>query len=239
MVLHVIEYRIDRPSMRDLAFGSATERAPWPSLVAACAARTMLPASAAHVLAFRLEADGADHADEYFLTSTVALYFKADGAYHVAFYDTQRNDGMDNILIRHARAGCNAHRKRGAWRASMRDLTQMIKDAEQRDRIITPGNRKLPINGTYGRDASTTSILGDKTLAHDVDAWLRREGNTTGYNWLLENRELTGLRVNDRYAEVQRVSVGGSGVADEFHLAADDMCSNDGRVRGVRKIING
>src|ERR1019366_1902152 len=165
MVLHVIEpqYRIDHPTMRDVVFANATDDKSWPAAVQDCAGRSMIPASAGQLWAFRLEANGIDHANRYFMSSTAAIYFVADGKPHVAFYDTQRADGTDTLLIAQAQEGYNAHQTHGRWLIDMKDttLTAMLQDAEHRNRIVTPGSRKVPLNGAYANDASTTAILGE------------------------------------------------------------------------------
>jgi hypothetical protein len=237
MVLHTTEpqYRIDRATMRGLVFAPATERLSWPGAVTQCADRAMTPAGAGQLWAFRLEAESADHANEYFMSSTAAIYFVAGGKPRVAFYDTQQPDGNDNLLISRAQEAYDAHRNHSRWLVDMNDktLTMMLKDAEQRDRIITPDTRNLLLNGTYASDASTTAVLGDQQLATDVQTWLARKGYTTGYNWLLSEQELDKLGVNDQRAELRRVGVGGYGNV-MYYLLANVQCNFFGRARGVR-----
>ena len=118
-------------------------------------------------------------------------------------------------------------------------LTSMLKGAEQRDRIITPNTCKLPLDGTYANDASTTAILGEKQLANDVHAWLHIRGYTTGYNWLLSEQDLDKLSVNDQFAELRRVGVGGVVINNMNDLGAGDRCGGSGWARGVRENSTG
>jgi len=242
MVLHTIEpqYRIDRTSLRDLVFAPATQRITWPQAVTECGTQNMQPAGAGQLWGFRLEADGADHANEYFQSSTAAIYFIADGRPQVAFYDTQGN-GSDNPLIANAQTGYDAHRTQGKWHMPMKDarLRNMLKTAERNNRVITPGSRTLALSGQYANDPSTIAILGDKTLAADAQTWLRTRQYTTGYNWLLSADDLHNLGVNERVAELRRVGVGGGDYGDIYYLVADGRCVSVGRARGVRKNSTG
>jgi hypothetical protein len=243
-MLHSIEpqYRIDRPTLQDIVYAPATGRISWPAAVEQCKRRNMLPASAGQVWAFRLEADGTDHANEYFACSTAAIYFFADGKPAVAFYDTQRPDGSDNLLITNAQEGYNTHREHRKWLIPLQEktLTAMLKTAEQQDRIITPGHRELSLDGAYATDASTTAILGDRLLAGNVQTWLRAKGYATGYHWLLNANDMSTLGVNHEYAELRRVGVGGvSDFVNVNNLYAYDRCNYTGRARGVRKLFTG
>jgi hypothetical protein len=222
--------------MRDRVFGKTTGFfTGWPSAVQRCLAQGSVPASAAEIWAFRLEADGANHANGYFATSTAAIYFIADGKPSVAFYDTQRNDGLDNLLITRAQEGYDAHRASGKWLVPLQDdtLKGMIKDAEQRNRIISPGARTLSLGEAYATDDSTRAILCDNTLAADVEDWLGRKGYSHGHHWLLSAQQMSQLGVNHEYAELRRVGVGGGDVYGSNDLGAGGLCNGNGRARGV------
>jgi hypothetical protein len=70
-------YRIERATMRDREFGKATGLfTSWLAAVRQCLRQTALRAGAREVWAFRLEANGMNHANAYFQTSTAAIYFR-------------------------------------------------------------------------------------------------------------------------------------------------------------------
>lgn len=226
-------YRIERTSMRNLIFGAATKRLHWPAAVQECATQAMLPVNAGQMWAFRLEADGTDHADDYFMTSTASIYFLANGKPSVAFYDAQHLDGGDNLLITRATEGATAYSTDGRWLVDMNDktLTAMLQHAEQRDRIITPDARTLSLDSAPHR--ITSAILGDHLLAHDVQAWLCAAGYKTAEPWIMTEQEMRKQGVDAEHAAVRRVGMITKHDSIDYHCSLD-LYLDIGRARGAR-----
>ena len=237
MVLHTNKppYRIERSNMQTLVFCAATKRLHWSAAVQECAAQAMLPVNAGQMWAFRLEADSTDHADDYFMTSTAAIYFLANGKPSLAFYDAQHPDGRDNLLISRATEGANAYATNGRWLVDMNDkmLTALLKHAEKRDRVITSDTRAFSLDGKDRPHPITSAILGDHVLASDVQAWLRAAGYKTAQPWTMTQQQLREQGVDAKHAEVRRVGMMTKHDTIDYHCSLD-LYLDIGRARGVR-----
>ena len=247
--------------MQDLVFGTATDGTSWQDAIDDCLMHGMLPASAAQVWAFRIETDGRDDVRKQeagyattssdFVTSTAAIYFRdKSGRPQVALYDTQANDGKDNILIARAQEACELQRVHGShgwfsygcrhlpWLVSLDDslLAGMIADAQRRGRIVTPGVTSNPLSA-FRDDPNVIAALGSQQLTTDVQRFIQHQRIATRYNSLLSLGDVSSRDLTNGYADVRQVVVPSTtsvARADAIPLAAR-IPPSDVTVRGVRR----
>jgi frataxin-like iron-binding protein CyaY len=197
--------------------------------------------SAREAVAFRLAAGGADSANDYQTTRTVALYLEDHDGFYVAFDD----DPQENILLARAQDGYDAHRKNGKWLVKKSDplISGALQRAAKADRLVpVPLENTLRFsttgrNGTsdYGASKFVRATLGE--LAEPYATFLNKKGYENAYEWLLTPGNLKQLGVDDDHVEVRRVGVGGFG--NIYDLYANGRCDYNGRARGVRENSTG
>jgi len=242
MVLTLVsqpEYTIDTSSFAKCQFTpSSANRLALPAAVQYAQDRQSTLQSAREAVAFRLAASGADNADDYQITRTVALYLKDNDQFFVAFDDAPAR----NILLASAQEGCDAHAGAGTWRVKRSDplITGAVLRAAKADRIVPVPleNAALRFSTTarnatseYGASRLVRATIGD--LAEPYAAFLNKKGYQNAYEWLLA--DLIHFGVDDDHVEVRRVVVGGDDDLGNMNMLYAGDRGYDGRARGVRE----
>jgi hypothetical protein len=232
------EYTIDTPGFAESIFTAASPQyLALPDAVRFARERNSVLQSAREAVAFRIAAQGEDHANDYQVTRTAAFYVKNKGKFFVAFDD----DPTENILLARAQEGYDAHYSKGKWLVCKDDplIRAALGRAEKTGRNVpVPLENAVELattarNGAseYGTSNLIRATIGD--LAEPYAAFLNHNNHRTGYEFFLTPSTLQKIGLDEEHVEVRRVGVGGG--SDGSDLGAGGQCVNGGRARGVRK----
>lgn len=207
---------------------SSPDHKTWPAAVT-FAAQTGVLQSAREAAAFRIHANGQDHANDYQATRTVTLGFKVGDKFYVAFDD--HPDPAKNIILARAQDGYNAMAE---WTLSRTDahVRQVLARAEQDGRIVISAQSspiKLPIaQGAhyFGNDTTVEAVLGDQ--ASGYAAHILERGHEFGLVCMLTEELLSQIIGSDTDSVVVRtVSL------SDYIIDANNLFVGHGRARGV------
>jgi hypothetical protein len=222
------EYRITgQPSLEGLTFtGSSKEYLEWPKAVKFCADKNSVLQSLREAVGFRAEANGADDADKYQVTRTVAVYFTdKSGKRYVAFDDIA--DPKKNIILARVREGYDACEKKNVWHLPMNDkhVKQIMARAEKDGRVIeVPEAQEWPLKDTYATQPLVKASMGD--MAEANAQFLIGKGHKNGRVWTPE-------QTSEDKADVRAVGLGGGYNDLGSGVGADWQFDDGGRARGV------
>lgn len=220
----------DRLGFENLEFSRASSGyLVWPEAVkfAALQDRDFVLQSAREAVAFRVDAAGQDNADLYQATSTAAIYGMFDGKQAVAFYDDA--DPSKNPVLQ-SRLGI----------MTKKDVREVLARAEKAGRIqALPSQNPLELSvradpsgdSAYGQDPRIRAALGD--MAEENARYIAGKKFKVGRLYVPSGLE----NLSNNQVDVRAVGLGGGGSYDGVDgLVADDLLSNDGVARGVRRV---
>jgi len=180
--------------------------------------------SAREAVQFRMETGKSD-LNYYYSTRTVAIYFKEDGKYFVAFDDNP----FENILLSRAQEGCESHRSKDSWVVSTNDplVRSAILRAKKSNRVIEVASSSERSDAL----AASTCIIGD--ISEKYNKWLQKQGYNGTKVWNLTTSNCQGKLVNERQAEIRLLGVG-----IFTDLDADWQCDGGSWARGAQKFFS-
>lgn len=124
--------------------------------------------SAREAVEFRLNMNGAEHADHSQITRTAVIYFEENGAHYIAFDDHP----IENILLIRPREGCVIQKGERAvkWILPIADpiITAMIQRAKKQGRVVPVPNNSHDFDLKHVR-----AILGD--IAQQYISWINED----------------------------------------------------------------
>jgi hypothetical protein len=229
-------YKIDVPGFEHLLFSeSSSERLTLPAAVKFNEEFGGSLQSAAKAVAFRIAANGQDHANEYQVTRTAAIYFKDGHQFYVAFDD----DPKENILLARAQEGYDSHNSKDNWLVPTSDtlVKAALKRAEKNNRIVlAPVTDSLELrldDGAYERDPLVQGMIGK--VAPFYAAWLQQQGYNYVYQWSLIGDDCEQHGVTEKAAEIRCVVVVGTPLCILLSAYEHDSTGHTRRVRDSQK----
>lgn len=217
-----------QPSLEGLTFtGRSKDYLTWPKAVQFCADNKSILQSLREAVGFRVNANGADDADKYQATRTVAVYFTQDGKRYVAFDDIA--DPKQNIILARAQEGYDACQKNNVWHLPMKDkhVKQIMARAEKDGRLIeVTKEQEWPLKDTYATQPIVKASMGD--MAEANAQFLIGKGYKNGCVW-------TPDQTSEDKADVRAVGLGGGDCYIYLYIVgANWLFSSGGRARGVK-----
>ncbi len=246
MTLQKIEvntpYSIENPGFRGLAFTKSSEsNLNLPKMVEYCKNLGTVMQSLDEAAAFRIEADGEDHANAYQRGRTGAIHFLADGQKYAAFDDIWTPD--KNLVVVHAQAMYDAHKAGRPFVLPTSDalVKAALRRAEKTGRVVEFTESPLELStksvdgvSAFGSNKTVRAML--PTTSEAYAGWLNKEkGYETGYVHDLKPGDVKHLGKDQ--AELRLACLGGDDYYGLYVLYAYERADNDyvSRVRGVRR----